>query len=292
MITRKILTGLTAVFLTVLSFSCTKDGGSPTIRFMKGPNFTGKDTVIRVNYELPVAIEVFWNGTDLLKQLDINRNDMLFGTYAISGDTSRFTFNVIKTADATEKYTFIIRDVKENQASLSITLTKDPNSEFGSIKYYGPVVLGAQNNIVKPAFISFQDKTGTIFNLDQAFVNQSKIELMYYFDGTTQSTLAGPGSDIPDNLYPGSRNIALWATRNEAKFLKTALLPADFQSINTDAPIVNAWSETQSVTKAVQLKANEVWLVKLKSGRKGAILVNRVLAGEDGELEFYIKIQE
>jgi hypothetical protein len=171
-------------------------------------------------------------------------------------------------------------------------MTKDPNSEFGAIKHYGPVVLGAQNNIVKPSFISFQDNTGTIYNLDQAFVNQSKIELIYYYNTTTLATLAGPGSDIPNDLYPGARSISLWATRNEAKFLKSTIKAEDFNAISTDAVIVNGWSEVLSVTKATPLQANDVWLVKLKSGRKGAILVKRVASGEDGELEFHIKIQE
>jgi len=62
----------------------------------------------------------------------------------------------------------------------------------------------------------------------------------------------------------------------------------DFNVISNDAAIVNAWSDARSVSKAGDLKTDDIWLVKLQSGEKGAILVKRIVAGDDGEIEFAI----
>ena len=50
--------------------SCSKDNGDPTIKFIAGQSFTGKDTVMLVADTLPVAIEINWNGTDVIETLE------------------------------------------------------------------------------------------------------------------------------------------------------------------------------------------------------------------------------
>jgi len=289
---RIFLSGLSAILISLAIISCTKDSGTPTIKFVPGPGFTGKDTIIKVNYTLPVALEVSWNGTDLLKQLDVKQNDVLIQTFSVGGDTAGFNLNIIKGSDATEKWTFTINDVQGNQSSVNLTLTKDPNSEFGSISYYSSVVLGAQDNIVKPAFISFQTEPATLYNLDQAFINQAKIDLLFYSDMVTNSTLASPGSGIPANLYPGARSIDQWTVRPSSVFQKSPMTAQEFNAMGNDALIVNTWKDDQSVSLASDLKMDDVWLVKIQSGVKGAILVKRIVSGADGEIEFAIKIQK
>jgi len=290
---RKLLTALVIVLTSLLIISCKKNNGDPTIKFVPGPGFTGKDTMMMVADTLPITIEVNWNGTDVLKTLDVKQNDVSITTIAMDGETATFNLDILKEADETEKWAFVIIDIKGNQSGINLTLTKDPNSEFGAIQYYSSIPLGAQNNTVKDGFISFQTQPdATIYNIINAFTNAAKIDIFYYSDQATNSTLASPGSDIPDNLYPGSRNISLWSVHTVSRFLKSAMTVQDFNAITNDAAIVNAWSDTRSVSIAGDLKTNDIWLVKLQSGKKGAILVNRIVAGDDGEIEFAIKIQK
>jgi hypothetical protein len=287
------LTGILAILLVSLSIvSCNKDNGNPTIRFVTGPDFTGRDTIIKVNYTLKVGLEVAWNGVDQLQKLELVQNDALIQTFTISGDTARYDLNIIKGADQTEKWTFTVYDTKGNQSSISITLTKDPNSEYGEIVYYSPVVLGAQNNIAKAAFISFQTDPATLYNLDQAFINQSRIDLTFYSDPNKGATLVGPGSSLVNDLYPGSRSIANWTVRNAAGFLKTTLTEQDFNAISNDAEMVNGWDDTASVEAADSLQVGDIWLFKLDSGQKGIFRVRRIVSGDDGEIELGIKIQK
>lgn len=288
----KFLTGLVGVLISFLLLGCAKENGNPTIKFIPGPGFTGKDTIIRVNYTLPVSLEVNWNGSDVLELLDVRFNDESLQTFNVDGEKASFNLNIVKGTDDLEKWTFVIIDSKDNQSSIDLQLTRDPNSEYGPVLYYASIILGAQNNIVKPAFISFQTQPATTYNLDQAYVSQSMIDLLYYFDQSTQATLASPGSDLPENLYPGSRSIAGWSVRPLSKFLKTTLTAQDFSNIANDAVIINAWNETLSVSKAGDLKMNEVWLIKTQSGKKGAILIKQAGSADTGEMEFAIKIQK
>jgi hypothetical protein len=288
----RFINGLAILLITILILGCNKDHGTPTIRFVPGTGFTGKDTIIKVNYLITVTMEVNWNGTDSLQLLEVQQDGSTRQTYAVSADKAIISLDILKGTLDTETWTFIIKDVKANQSSVSLKLTKDPNSEYGAITYYSPVTLGAQGNTAKGGFIGFQTTPATIYSLENAFANQSKTDILFYSDAATNATLASPGSDIPDNLYPGSRNIALWAVRNAARFMKSTMSVQDFVSISSDAPILNGWSDAQSVTRAGDLKVDDIWLVKLQNGKKAAILVKRIVAGEAGEIDFGIKIQK
>lgn len=293
MTNRKIPTGIAAILIAMLIVSCSKDNGNPIIKFKTGPGFTGKDTLMMVADTLPVVLDISWNGKDVLETLDIRQNDVSFGSTTLSGENTTLGVNLIKGTDESEKWTFVVLDTKGNQGEISLTLTKDPNSKYGVIKYYASVVLGAQSNTTKDGFISFQTQPdASIFNIVFAFANAGKIDLLYYSDQVTNATLASPGSDIPDNLYPGSRNISLWPVRNISSFLKSDMTVEAFNNISTDAVIINSWSDTGAVSKAGNLKVDDIWLVKLVTGKMGAFLVKRISAGDVGDIELAIKIQE
>jgi hypothetical protein len=280
------------VLVSLMIFSCGKDSQNPTIEFVPNQGFSGRDTMIKVNYSLTVTLEVNWNGVDVLSELEVQRNDASIYTYPLSGESAVVSFNITKGSDDTEQWTFIISDINGNQSDIKITLTKDPSSEFGAIDYYNSIVMGAQNNTSRDGFISFQTFPATTYTLEGGFANPAKIDLLYYSDLLTLATLASPGSGIPETLYFGPRNVILWSTLNTSKFLKSALSVQNFNEISNDAPIVNSWVETEAVLKATDLKANDVWIVKLQSGKKAAILVKSIVPGDKGEIEYAIKIQK
>ncbi|MDD4644875.1 MAG: hypothetical protein PHY99_02695 [Bacteroidales bacterium] len=270
--------------------SCSKDNGSPTIKFIAGQEFTGKDTVMLVADTLPVTVEISWNGTDVLETLEVRLDDATMQSVTVNETKATFDINLIKGAAQSEKWSFVVIDKSDNQAQINITLTKDPNSIYGAVTYNQSVNMGAQANSTKHGFLSLQ--TNQYFTLDQAFTNQPLIDLIYYSNQSTQATLASPGSDIPDGLYPGYKDITTWTIRNITHFLKTNWSTQDFASISTDAPIIKGWTDLASQLKADNLAANQVWLFKLKSGKLGALLVSQIVAGDTGEIVFSVKMQE
>jgi hypothetical protein len=285
------LTGFAVVVISLMIVSCGKDHGDPTIKFIPGPGFSGNDTILKVNDTLVVSLELNWNGSDVLEVLDVRESDVTMGSFEIGGENVTFNLQLVKGIDDKEEWSFVVIDVKGNQSKVELTLTKDPNSEFGPIRFYASIRLGAQNNIAKAAFVSFQTGQAMIYNLDQAFVNQSKIDLLYYFNSTNQATLASPGSDLPEDLYPGSRSINNWSVRPASKFLKSKMTIAEFNGLTNDAAILTGWNDTLAVSQAVDLKLNDIWLVKMPSGDKAAILIKQVIGTDTGEIDFSIKIQ-
>ena len=289
---KKNLVYLSVILVSALIISCGKDNGDPTIKFVPTTGFTGKDTLIKVNASLTVTLQLDWNGVDTLFQMDVKENDQLMQSFPIMGHSYKIGIGLKKGPDPTEKWTFEVVDQKGTRSGVSLTLTKDPTSEYGSIMYFSPVVLGAQNNTATGGFIGFLNQQATIYTLETAFANQAKVDLLYYSEPTTHATLASPGSDIPTDLYPGSRNISLWSVKNATRFLKSTMTVGDFSTLTTDAEIVDGWSDSQSVTKAVELKADEIWLMKLASGKKAAIWVKKINAADAGSIELAIKIQQ
>ena len=289
---KRILTGLSVILVFIMITGCAKDKGNPSIKFVAGTGFTGKDAIIKVADTLVVQMEIGWNGVDKLKQLESSVNDGSPSISPLSGDSILAWFTIIKGVSDLEKWTFVVKDEADNQSSITLNLTRDPNSEYGAILYFAPVSLGAQNNTTKGGFIGFPEKSATIYTLESAFSNQANVGLLYYSDLLTHATLASPGSDIPADLFPGARNISLWTIKNASRFMKSTLTAAEFSAISTDAPIVKPWKDALSVSSAGELKVNDVWLVSLASGRKGAILVKGIVGADAGELQFEIKIQD
>ena len=123
MINKKLLSGFAAIAFTLLMIGCSKDNGDPTIKFVTGRDFTGKDTVMLVGDTLPVTIKVTWNGTDVLDNLDIRCNGTSVGNATVDQTEASFTINLIKSASETELWSFVIIDKKDNKAQADLTLT-------------------------------------------------------------------------------------------------------------------------------------------------------------------------
>ncbi|HBB90264.1 MAG TPA: hypothetical protein DC042_00665 [Bacteroidales bacterium] len=284
------LSFIATLLVASLLTGCGKDNGNPTIKFGTAPGLVYEDTILKVNDSIRISVEAEWNGFDQLNLLEIRLDGEKVSSQSLKTESAVFTITLVKSTLETELWEFIVSDKRANSAQVELTLSKDPGSEYGNVIEISPILLGAQNSLSKPGLFSFQ--SNQYFTLEQAFPNQDKIDLLLYSDNSTQSTLASPGADIPETVFAGSRNPILWNMRNLTRFLKISYTEADFNKVLTDAPILNAWSETQSVSKAATLKVGDVYLFKLQSGRKGILLVKRIIAGDDGEVEFTVRIQD
>jgi len=273
-----------------LLFACGKDHGDPSLRFISETGYVSEDTILKVNDSIRIKLEAEWNGFDLLNLLEIRLNEEKVSTSSLNDEGAIFTLTLTKGTLETEIWDFLISDKRGNSDKVSLVLTKDPNSLYGEVVQISPIVLGFQKSLSKPGLISFS--TNQTFNLDQAYVNQSKIDLLSYFDSQTEATLASPGAEIPEAIFSGSRNPLLWPVRNTTRFLKINYQESDFNGVVNDVPILNLWSDSKSVTKAANLNRGDVYLFRLESGRKGILLVKKVNSGEDGDLEISVKIQD
>lgn len=271
-------------------FSCDKEKMAPIVNFVNEPGYQVNDTVLAVGDTIKVLLDMTWNGKNRIKEVEMKVNDQVVGKNQIDIDQGKFSITIIKGLPETEIWDFIITDEAGNSASLSLTLTKDPNSIYSGLTYFDSIFLGAQSNVARPGFMSLSN--ATYYTLEAAFMNQSLVDLLFYFDENDKGTLASPGADLADGIYSGVKAPGLWPTRNTTYFQKVDILVEEFYGMYHDAYVKENFDDDIAVKKASELASGDIYLFKLENGTKGIFLVLSVVEGIDGELNIGIKIQE
>ncbi len=277
--------------LLYISFSaCEKDGGNPSISLSQGGDFVGQDTMLMVGDSINVGIEVAWNGVNSLDKLEIFLNGDLVSMTDMSLDQAQFQIVIVKGISDAETWSFTVSDTKKNSATVDLVLTKDPNSIYGPIRFYDNTALGAQQNLVQPGFISIS--SGELFTLDGAYMNQAKIDLLFYYDGDEGAVLASPGANVPAGIFEGDHSLGNWTTVNTTYFQKVEMTADDFDRIFHDGSILTNFDQDIAKRKAKALAVNDVYVFKTESGIHGILMVLEVEPIADGLLRFAMKVQD
>ncbi|MBT3241660.1 MAG: hypothetical protein HN352_00815 [Bacteroidetes bacterium] len=269
--------------------SCEKDGGLPTIRLTSTGSFVSADTMLMVGDSIEIGIEVVWNGVNDLKKMEIAINGQLASTSEISINQTQFQITIVKGLDDLETWTFSVFDDKNNLAELDLVLTKDPNSLFGPIKYFDAIRLGAQDNFNIPGFLGIE--TTNFFDIESAFLNQSSVDMLFYYDESDKACIASPGANIGEDIIGGSYSLANWNTRNTSEFIQTELSAAEFDGIFHDGLFITQFDADLAKRKAKLLEVGHVYLFQTESGLLGIFYVKQLINGVDGEIEIAIKVQ-
>ena len=104
-------------------------------------------------------------------------------------------------------------------------------------------------------------------------------------------SLGSPGSNIT-GIFEGASSPDNYTTKNLTRFFKTELTAAQFDAIQNDAVIIDAYNADESRKKASVLTAGDVYAIKIQSGLYGLIKVIAVSGEETGTLEIAVKIQK
>jgi len=282
---------LAFILITLFGISsCQKDMGPPSISFVEGDGFVNKDTILMVGDTITVGVVLEWNGTDQLRTLDVYVSEQLMQSYHLDIlDRGEYSFKLMKSFSEEEIWKFTLIDEDGNQGSISIVLSKDPNSINGPVKYFNIVKLGAQNNIFFPGFLSFLGPLS--YNLEGAFQNQEAIDLIYYYGDDDQACIASPDANLQSGIFSGDAAIENWTTKNSTRFIKTEMTPVQFENIFHDGLIIPFYSDENAIPKAKDLNIGDVYVFKTGSGLFGAFLVKGLEGTHDGEIEIGVKIQ-
>ena len=168
-----------AIFL-IGAFSCNKEELKPVLSFASKPGYQANDTVLAVGDTIKVLLDITWNGKHRITEVVLNVNDQLAGKYPLDVDEGQFSFTIVKGLPDVEVWDFTVSDEGGNVQTIRLTLTKDPNSLYGGLKYYDSIYLGAQGNPDRPGFLSLTNST--YYRLEGAYLNQSMVEVIFYFD--------------------------------------------------------------------------------------------------------------
>ncbi len=288
-----VLCGL--AFLSGLIFSsCAKEEDEPvppTIAFNQQDGYITGNTTAAFGDTLWFGIILQGNGTDKIVKFEVKANGLSLVDSTINTQSFTFDFYTTKSTADQDIWSFTATDIAGNKKEETITIT----GNFGQINSYTTILVGAQDNVATESFLSFSNNQATKYFQAQAFLNQDKIDVFCFFENTPEHpnmmSMGSPGSNIT-GVFTGASSPDNYTTKNLTRFYKTTLTAAQFDAVQNDAVILEAFNTDEARKKASVLAAGEVYAIQISSGLTGLIKVIAVDGETTGTLEMAVKIQK
>ncbi|MEI8201703.1 MAG: hypothetical protein WCH34_01740 [Bacteroidota bacterium] len=275
-------------------FSCQKDSehSPPTITLTNDNGFASADTTLSVGAKVKIGIYAHGLGANITYfnvSIDNGTNVQTLLDSGLNASELNWSYEVIKSYLPVEKWIFTVMDKDRNKSSVSISLTKSAISQYGNIISFNNITLGAQNNSSFGNFFSFN--TGQAYSLNDAFIYQDSIDMIYYF-GSYLSTLSSPMEAEAPNYYTGVNGVANWTVQNETRYDTTDAPLSSFHTAMNDSLILAVYNPIDAKRKAKYLTNGMLISFIDHNGKLGLIEITSVTEGDTGRVVMNIKRQE
>ncbi len=263
---------------------------APIIQLKEAEGFVHSDTSISAGKQFTVGIiATSANGENLTNLIvEINGDRFLDKGFNIPEIDENIL--ITKSLDSIEIINFIIRNKSRKADTISITITKQ-DSSFSEITRYSSIILGAQNNTGYGGFFSFSN--GMLYTQSQAFINQSLIDIVYYYDAIGDAnTIASPGANLI-GLFVGADAPEFWPIKRTTFYTRASININDleFNSATNDSLIVSNLF-TGGGRKAKQLQNAQYYAFQSNENKFGIIKIENVTGQTDGTIQFSLIIQQ
>ena len=286
---------ITALFFWSCKDETSKTWPNPTISFVQDPGFVWNDTTIKAGDQIKIGVTAKTENDVNLTQLNYTMMDEFDTTSIDSGiNVHELSFEKIITKNLSEfeNWTITVYDKAGRSSSLTFNLYKDASAIWGDITHYSSIQFGAQTNATTGSFYSWENNQ--VYSMEDAFQNQEKINLLYYYDliESDENTIASPGANIDNSVYPGDYGLANWTIKNITRFVLTNITTQKFITCTNDSLILATSFEFSSgKRKAKNLSPGDIYAFNNNS-KKGLFQVLQVDGEETGTIEIEIKMQE
>ncbi len=267
--------------------SCGDDEEDPapkgaTISFIASDSSISDDATLTVGIEFGIIVSA-QKGDRNMDKWSITRDGIALAAYDNLDvpDKDNFTTPIspigVPSTAGTYTYAFEVTDVNGLTTSKSWVITAEEPSSFTE---FTNRQLGGQSNATFGSFFKATD--GTVLFLAAANTsNGADVDFFYYNGATNASTLFSPTDPDAGALFSGA--VDAWTTKNATKIAKSTL------SYSTATPAeVQAASVTG--TKANQLAVDDVVVFETAGGVKGILTVTAIASGNDGSINFDVKV--
>ncbi|MBU1368802.1 MAG: hypothetical protein KJ578_15135 [Bacteroidetes bacterium] len=271
--------------------SCKKDDDilnpEPSIDFKGGGEYTSTDVTINTNEQILVGFNAAFNqetNEDLQNfKLTLTSNNVAQTLIDSTLNTEVFTTDITITfpEPVSARLDAVITDKAGRTASVSFNITVE---EAGvKVVKHTDVELGSWNDEIG----SFYNAEGNlILNVNEAFANQAKVDLVFYKGVTNFNTIAAPADASLNTIQ--TFNMDSWTTRNATLFIKTDMTAEEFDAIG-EYHLFPEFNESAADTKAVDLLNGEVLLFKTEANAMGYIkVVDFYSRGDLGKFDMII----
>jgi hypothetical protein len=294
-------------FLIVSTIQCkTEDDlNPPVIRLIMEPGCVHDGDTLEIGKAIRFRVEVI--GTDI-SITNFSVKKVFNGTIKTvldSGMNSRgfvkdFTF--YQGVEECVEWRLSVMDRNRKEASVSIILFKDPDSQFGGILEFQDIVLGYQDNDVIGHFF-LPDLKKVMFG-DSAAMFQDKVDMLAYFNYSADNgnllpspTFSSPGEEISCSgdlysvYYPFLCN---WNIRNYTKYDIRAVNGVTkelFHNAHNDSLLIVSYDDVWG-KKKYKWAYDGIFIPFLTAaGKKGIIHVIKADTIQSGQIRFSVKMQ-
>jgi hypothetical protein len=217
---------------------------------------------------------------------------------------SNLNLNLIfyQNVETQATWVFTVMDKNRMSSSISMVIYKDPNSTYGGIYYFPSITVGYQSNTMYGNF--FDPYTGQVYSTDSATANQTKVNMLFYYELTNTPpcpVLSSPGemdngSLDAETYYPC---IANWTTRNYTAWdisydngTNTPLTPSDFNAAENDSLLIVSYHPVWGKMKFRYAYAGKIVPFQTTTGKFGLIYIIRADSSATGIMQLAVKIQQ
>jgi len=283
------------VVLTVFT-ACKKENNNyppPTISFISGSGFVSNDTTIKMGDQFKIGIEAAnpdVNLTNFVIKVETDGTETFLDS-GMNTPVLNYEKMMIKGISDNEKWSFIVYDRDGKSAKVSLNITKDTASVYGPINYYPNIEMGAQNNPTA-SFYSLEDNL--VYTLSEAYENQEKIDMCYFYDfiDTDENSIASPGANIDESVFPGSEGFVNWTILRTTRYKVVELTEQEFLDAENDSLLVALHGTAEGKRKAKNLVEGKSFAFKNEDGRIGLFRVNSISGTDEGVVNISIKVQK
>ena len=285
---------ISLLLIFIFMVGCTEkdEGGEgPVIQLITGDNLISSDTIIAPGELMQFEVSATMGNYNITNFVILVNGDSSQVYYDTGMNVVSFTWtgSFAKSFDDDEVWEFIARDRYSRSDMVSILIQNDSSVGPGPIFTYTDMRLGAQSNQNVGGCFSLSNQFE--YFIDEAYNHQEFIDMIYYF-GKDNQTIASPGANIEDGVFPEEYNPKNWNYRNTTRYIKTNMSPEEFNLIQNDSILLVSYTEGDGKRKAKELIADDVYSFKTQDAKYGMFLVSEVLGTDSGSIKIDIKIQE
>ena len=284
----------------LLLISCEEDESikrpNPTISILSNPDYVSSDTTISTGKIFTIGINAEYNGYNMLTNFIVKINGEKYLDLGIYEDLYIREVEITKGLDDIEEIEFIIRDIKGNSDSTSLTITKNPEIFYGEIIEYKNVTLGAQNSAEYGSFLSLEN--GIVYDLEGGYNNSELINIVAYFDDfdkLEEWIIASPGANIGESVFPGEFAIVNWETVNTTRYPSSAIdvTVDEFDSAQNDSLLIaHSFAFDSGKRKCKYLEAGDIFSFVREDNLIGMFKVVSTSGTTSGSIIVDFKIQK
>jgi hypothetical protein len=293
-----------AILVLYILGSCKKEEEKhpPAINFKQGFEFTQDSAVVLVGSKLVFGIQARGNDANItnftIKKILLDGSSITVMDTGLNSESIDIVKTFYQSVEDEVKWSFTAMDKNRMSSQISMTVYKDPASQFGGIYYYPSIKMGFQNN---SEFGHFLDPfKGRVYFEDSATLLQNDIHfLVYFFEDNNEPSPTFSSSGEMDNnstealsIYP---IISTWQTRNYTLWdisVEDDPIPTEaFDQAFSDSLLIVSYDEVWGKKKFKWVQANQVIPFKTGNGKFGLVKVIDPGESEDGIIEFELKVQ-